>query len=93
MGLSGIGFSELLLVLVVVLLLFGSKRLPGIASDLGAAIRDFRRTFSGEGPVSGATHTGEGPASGATRTGEGPASGATRTGEGPDAGEGPSRPT
>jgi sec-independent protein translocase protein TatA len=40
---------ELLLVLVVVLLLFGSKRLPGIASDLGSAIRDFRRSVSGDG--------------------------------------------
>jgi sec-independent protein translocase protein TatA len=48
MGLSGIGFTEILLILVVVLLLFGSKKLPSIASDLGSAIRDFRRAFSGE---------------------------------------------
>ena len=46
MGLSGISFGELLLILVVLLLLFGSKKLPTIASDLGTAIRDFRRTFS-----------------------------------------------
>lgn len=46
MGLSGVSVWELLLILVVLLLLFGSKRLPGIASDLGAAIRDFRRSFS-----------------------------------------------
>jgi sec-independent protein translocase protein TatA len=46
MGLSGISFGELLLILVVLLLLFGSKKLPGMASDLGTAIRDFRRTFS-----------------------------------------------
>jgi sec-independent protein translocase protein TatA len=46
MGFSGIGFSELLLILVVVLLLFGSKKLPGIASDLGTAIRDFRRSIT-----------------------------------------------
>lgn len=46
MGLSGISLTELLLVLLVLLLLFGSKKLPGIASDLGTAIRGFRRAFS-----------------------------------------------
>lgn len=46
MGLSGIGFTEILLILLVLLLLFGSKKLPGIASDLGSAIRGFRRAFS-----------------------------------------------
>jgi sec-independent protein translocase protein TatA len=49
MGVSGMSVWELLLVLVVVLLLFGSKRLPGIASDMGSAIRDFRRSVSGDG--------------------------------------------
>ncbi|MBK5965530.1 twin-arginine translocase TatA/TatE family subunit [Thiocystis minor] len=53
MGFSGIGFWELLLILVVVLLLFGSKRLPAIASDLGVAIRDFRRSVS-SGVLAGA---------------------------------------
>lgn len=46
MGFSGIGLGELLLILVVLLILFGSKKLPGIASDLGAAIRDFRRSIA-----------------------------------------------
>jgi sec-independent protein translocase protein TatA len=40
---------EVVMVLVVVVLLFGSKRLPGIASDLGSAIRDFRSAISGDG--------------------------------------------
>lgn len=48
MGLSGIHVWELVLVLVVVVLLFGSKKLPGIASDLGAALRGFRKSFSGD---------------------------------------------
>jgi sec-independent protein translocase protein TatA len=48
MGLSGVSFWEILLILVVLLLLFGSKKLPGIASDLGSAIRDFRRSISQE---------------------------------------------
>jgi sec-independent protein translocase protein TatA len=53
MGISGISFWEILLILLVLLLVFGSKRLPGIAADLGSAIRDFRRSVSGEA-VSGA---------------------------------------
>jgi len=58
MGFSGISFGELLLVLVVLLLLFGSKKLPRIASDLGTALHDLRRSLAGgrgddndEGPV------------------------------------------
>ncbi len=46
MGVSGVSFWEILLILVVLLLLFGSKKLPGIASDLGAAVRDLRRSLS-----------------------------------------------
>ena len=48
MGLSGVSFWEILLIVVVLLLLFGSKKLPGIASDLGSAIRDFRRSMSSD---------------------------------------------
>jgi sec-independent protein translocase protein TatA len=38
----GIGPWELMLVFAIVLLLFGGKRLPGIASGLGSAIRNFK---------------------------------------------------
>ena len=38
----GIGPWELLVVFAIVLLLFGGKRLPGIATGLGAAIRNFK---------------------------------------------------
>lgn len=39
----GIGVPELLVVLVVVLLVFGSRKLPEIGGGLGRAIRNFRR--------------------------------------------------
>jgi len=39
----GVGVSELLVVLVIVLLVFGSKKLPEIGGGLGRAIRNFRR--------------------------------------------------
>ncbi|MBI3946887.1 MAG: twin-arginine translocase TatA/TatE family subunit [Armatimonadetes bacterium] len=38
-----IGFPELVIILVVVLLLFGPKRLPDFARSMGQAIREFRR--------------------------------------------------
>jgi sec-independent protein translocase protein TatA len=40
--LGGIGPWELVLILLVVLLLFGAKRLPEIAKGLGKGIRDFK---------------------------------------------------
>lgn len=38
-----VGGPELLVILVVVLLLFGSKRIPEVARSLGSAITEFRR--------------------------------------------------
>ena len=42
----GIGTQELLLILLVVLLVFGSRKLPEIGGGLGRAIRNFRRAAS-----------------------------------------------
>lgn len=39
----GIGTTELLVILVIVLLLFGSKKLPELAQGLGKGIREFKR--------------------------------------------------
>jgi len=41
--LQNIGLPELLVVLVIVLLLFGAKRLPEIARGLGKSIQEFRK--------------------------------------------------
>lgn len=45
MGFGGIGFGELLLIFVIVVLLFGTKKLSSLGSDLGAAIRGFRQAM------------------------------------------------
>lgn len=37
------GMSEILVILVVVLLVFGSKKLPEIGSGLGRAIKNFKK--------------------------------------------------
>lgn len=38
----GLGMSELLVVLLIILLLFGAKRLPGIARALGRAVKELK---------------------------------------------------
>ena len=43
-----IGFSEILLILILVVLLFGPQRLPEIGRALGKAIREFREAMKGE---------------------------------------------
>lgn len=43
-----IGTGELLVILCIVLLLFGGKKLPEIAKSLGQGIREFKRAASGE---------------------------------------------
>jgi sec-independent protein translocase protein TatA len=48
MGLGGISISELLIVLVIVVLIFGTKRLKSIGSDLGGAIKGFRSATTGD---------------------------------------------
>jgi sec-independent protein translocase protein TatA len=43
--LGGIGAQELLLILLVILLLFGAKKIPEIAQGLGKGMREFRRAM------------------------------------------------
>jgi sec-independent protein translocase protein TatA len=46
MGMSGIGPSELVVILLIALLLFGTKRLKTIGGDLGGAIKSFREAMN-----------------------------------------------
>ncbi|TYB31754.1 MAG: twin-arginine translocase TatA/TatE family subunit [Candidatus Mcinerneyibacterium aminivorans] len=41
-----IGFTEILLILFIVLILFGAKRLPEVAKSMGKAYREFKKEFS-----------------------------------------------
>lgn len=41
----GLGIWELLLILLIVLLFFGAKRLPEIGSSLGKGIREFKESI------------------------------------------------
>lgn len=46
---GNLGFPEILLLLVVVLLVFGAKRLPEIGQSLGKGIREFKKSMSDAG--------------------------------------------
>ncbi len=48
MGFGGISIWQLLIILVIVLLLFGTKRLRNIGSDLGSAFKGFKKSMSDE---------------------------------------------
>lgn len=41
----GIGFKELLIILAIALLIFGAKRLRTIGSDLGGAVKGFKKAM------------------------------------------------
>ncbi len=43
-----IGFGELVVILAIVLLVVGAKRLPELARSLGDAVREFQRAIKGE---------------------------------------------
>ena len=46
---GNIGIGELLVLLVIVLLLFGAKRLPEVGKALGDGIREFKKALGGDG--------------------------------------------
>lgn len=46
MGLSGISPLSLLLILLIIIALFGTNKLKSMGSDLGSAIKQFRRAMN-----------------------------------------------
>ena len=53
MGLGGISIWQLLIVLVIVALIFGTKRLRGIGGDLGGAIKGFKKAINDDSAEKG----------------------------------------
>lgn len=48
MGIGGISMWQLLILLVIVVLVFGTKRLRNMGGDLGAAVKGFRKGMEDE---------------------------------------------
>ncbi|WP_028388853.1 twin-arginine translocase TatA/TatE family subunit [Legionella fairfieldensis] len=46
MGLSGVSPLSLLLILLIVIVLFGTNKLKNIGADLGTAIKNFRQALN-----------------------------------------------
>jgi sec-independent protein translocase protein TatA len=49
LNVPNIGPTELIIVLVIVLLIFGPKRLPGLGRQLGSGMREFKDSITGKG--------------------------------------------
>ncbi|MEK9942875.1 MAG: Sec-independent protein translocase subunit TatA [Gammaproteobacteria bacterium] len=60
MGLGGISIWQLLIVLVIVLLLFGTKKLRNLGTDLGGAVKGFRSSMKDGGASESSESTEEG---------------------------------
>jgi sec-independent protein translocase protein TatA len=48
-GLPQFGGTELLILLAIILLFFGARRIPDLARSLGSGTREYRKALSGEG--------------------------------------------
>jgi sec-independent protein translocase protein TatA len=57
--LPGVGFPELMVILVIVLVIFGAGRLPQIGSGLGKAIRGFKDAVEGKDAIDVTPKKGE----------------------------------
>jgi sec-independent protein translocase protein TatA len=53
MGLGGISMWQLLIILLIVVLVFGTKRLKSIGGDLGGAMKSFRKAMDTDESVAG----------------------------------------
>lgn len=51
MGLGGFSTGKLLIILLIVVMLFGTRRLKGLGSDLGDTIRGLRKSMGDDKPV------------------------------------------
>ena len=49
MNFGNLGFGEIVVLLILVLLLFGAKRLPEIGASMGKGIREFKRSITDAG--------------------------------------------
>ena len=66
MGLGGISIWQLLIILAIVIMLFGTKRLRTLGSDLGSAVKGFRKSIQDDGAQAGQADETDTPAADST---------------------------
>ena len=49
MGIGGISIWQLLIVLAIVIMIFGTKKLKSLGADLGSAVKGFRQSVTDKG--------------------------------------------
>lgn len=49
--LGGLGFPELIIILLIILVIFGANRLPQIGSGLGKGIKNLKKALKGEDEI------------------------------------------
>ena len=59
MGLGGIGIWQLLIILLIVFMLFGTKKLRNLGSDLGGALKGFKNAMKDEDAPAASDETEE----------------------------------
>ena len=58
MGVGGIGIWQLLIILLIVVMLFGTKKLRNLGSDLGGALKGFKTAMKDDQAESGGSESG-----------------------------------
>jgi sec-independent protein translocase protein TatA len=56
----GLGWQELLIVLVIIMVIFGAGKLPEVARSLGQGVKEFKQETTGTGESLAAASTGDG---------------------------------
>lgn len=59
----GMGFGELMLVLVIVVVVFGAQKLPQLGDGLGKAIKNFKRAVNAQNEIDVSPNTKSSPKS------------------------------
>lgn len=59
MGIGGISIWQLLIILAIVIMLFGTKRLRTLGSDLGSAVKGFRKSMQDDNGTDQADENGQ----------------------------------
>lgn len=59
MGFGGISIWQLLIVLAIVILIFGTKRLKGLGGDVGGALKSFKKAMNEEDSTDDKSKTAE----------------------------------